>query len=383
MENRQYNRAELLYSITLFIWLLLSFLRTTCIGTLVGIKKYSKETLYVVLFLTVLDLILYHKKEMKSFLILLVCAGFALLAYKRVSLTLAVSLLLIYTAGRFPFQRLAKRLLIFYSTMVSLTILLMITGITEDILFYEDMGERVRHSLGFTYCSYASHYMLTLTMLYLVVRKTVRVWEIIPIVVVNFVIYCLTDTRADFVLCILLLLFAALAGVWGEYFKKEKWYIVPGGLLPLFLLVISYVSAWKADFNLGIWCKINEMLNGRLQLGQSAILQYGVHLWGEKIEWIGVAQAAGNPGLPYNYVDNIYLQTLLSMGVVFTIIMCLILGRMFVGSLRQKHTMRAVVIVVFLLHGLADPQLRSLCYDPFLLLAFSAECDCLYTKRKE
>lgn len=383
MENRQYDRAELLYSIILFIWLLLSFLRTSCIGALVGIKEHSKEILYVVLFLTVLDLMLCHKKEVKHYLVLLACVCLALLAYKRVSLTLAVSFLLIYTAGRFSFQKLAKRLLIFYSSMISLTILLMIIGVTEDILFYEDMGERVRHSLGFTYCSYASHYMLTLMMLYLVVRETVQIREFIPIVIVNYVIYYLTDTKADYILCILLLLLAVLAGGFGKYFRKEKWYIIPGGLIPILFLGISYISARKADFNLEIWRKINGVLNGRLQLGESAISQYGVHLWGKKIEWIGVAQAADDPGALYNYVDNIYLQTLLSMGIIFTIIMCLVLGRMFVGSLRQGYMMRAVVIFVFLLHGLVDPQLRSLCYDPFLLLAFSEESNCLYTKRKE
>ena len=361
-----------------------------------GIKEHSKEILYVVLFLTVLDLMLCHKKEVKHYLVLLACVCLALLAYKRVSLTLAVSFLLIYTAGRFSFQKLAKRLLIFYSSMISLTILLMIIGVTEDILFYEDMGERVRHSLGFTYCSYASHYMLTLMMLYLVVRETVQIREFIPIVIVNYVIYYLTDTKADYILCILLLLFAVLAGGFGKYFRKEKWYIIPGGLIPILFLGISYISARKADFNLEIWRKINGVLNGRLQLGESAISQYGVHLWGKKIEWIGVAQAADHggtelpdaqaaddPGALYNYVDNIYLQTLLSMGIIFTIIMCLVLGRMFVGSLRQGYMMRAVVIFVFLLHGLVDPQLRSLCYDPFLLLAFSEESNCLYTKRKE
>lgn len=365
--------TDLLCYTALFIWLSFSFLRTTCFYELLGLKAYSKVVLYTVLFFLALDFAFCQKRETEDCLVLFLCSLFALLAYKRVSLLLAVSILILFSARRLSFQKLSKRLLLFYSAFVSLVILCAAVGLIEDVLFYEDMGARVRHSLGFTYCSYSSHYVLTITMLYLVVRESIRIWETLPALGINVVVYYFTDTKTDLLLCILVLLLALLLGNRKGRCLVKMWQRLLVGSLPVLFLLGSYVIVRIARFDVAIWGRINEKINGRLLLGQNAIEKYGVHFLGKKIKWVGVGQLAKNQELVYNYVDNIYLQTLLAMGIVFTLLWCLLLGRSLAGSLYQGYRMRAVVVFVFLLHGLLDPQLRSLCYNPFLLLLFSTE----------
>lgn len=365
--------TDILCYTALFIWLSFAFLRTTCFYELWGLKAYSKMTLYAVLFFLALDFAFCQKRETEDCLILFLCSLFVLLAYKRVSLLLAVSILILFSARRLSFQKLSKRLLLFYSFLVSLVVLCAAVGLIEDILFYEDMGARVRHSLGFTYCSYSSHYILTITMLYLVVRESIRIWETLPALGVNAVAYYFTDTKTDLLLCILLLLMALLLGNRRGNCLTKMWQRLLVGSMPVFFLAGSYVMARIARFDAAIWCRLNELINGRLLLGQNAIEKYGVHFLGKKIKWVGVGQLVKKQDLVYNYVDNIYLQTLLAMGIVFTLLWCLLLGRSLAGSLYQGYRMRAVVVFVFLLHGLLDPQLRSLCYNPFLLLLFSSE----------
>lgn len=378
--TKQYlQHANLFYYAALYLWLSFDFLRTTCFYKLWGLKGYLEIVLYVVIFLTALDFACSQKKETEDCLIHIACSLFAILAYKRVSFLFAVSLLLLYPARRISFQNLAKGLLAFYSAMVCLTILGMTTGVIEDILFYENLGTRVRHSLGFTYCSYSSHYVLTITMLYLVVRKSIRLWESAPLLFLNYVVYLFTDTKTDLMLCVCLLFGALVFGNREKQYQAKKWHVVIAAVTPFVFLCVSRLAVLERFGNVEKWIRINLFLNGRLALGQKAVSQYGVHLFGKKIKWIGVGQFTNNPDLTYNYVDNIFLQTLLSMGIIFTFFMCLMLGRSLAGSLRQGYTMRAVVLFVFLVHGLLDPQLRSLCYNPFLLLLFSPECNCFGT----
>lgn len=48
-------------------------------------------------------------------------------------------------------------------------------------------------NLGFTYCGYSSHHILTITILYLVGRKSIRIWEALPALGVNAVAYYFYD----------------------------------------------------------------------------------------------------------------------------------------------------------------------------------------------
>ena len=361
-----------LYYSALFLWMTFSFIRTTCYYKLWGWKNYAEMMMALVLVLLALDFAFCQKKETEDCLWILLLYAIGILAYKRLSLQYAVSVMLLYPAKRISFQKLAKYILVFYTSMVGFTVLGAVFGWIEDVIFYE--GDRVRHSLGFTYCSYGNHYVLVSCMLYLVVRVSVKLWEVLPMLALNLMLYYFTDTKTDVLLCVLMLVLAVVFGNRGKRYRPRSWQIGIAGMIPLGFLVGSLiVVSDKLAFS-PAWLKLNEMINGRLQLGYSALQQYKISLFGQKIKWIGVGQSLNNPDKVYNYVDNIYLQTLLSVGILFTVLMCLMLGRTLAGSIRQSYTMRAVVILVFLIHGLVDPQLRALGYNPFLLLAFSPEC---------
>lgn len=370
--------TDLLYFSALFIWMTFSFVRSTGYYKLLGLKSFVEVMMFSVLVLLALDFAFCQKKETEDCLWILLLYAVGILAYERLSLQYAVSVMFLYPAKRIPFQRIAKRMLLFYTIMVGITVLGAVSGVIEDVIFYE--GDRVRHSLGFTYCSYINHYALVMCMLYLVVRVSIRLWEVIPMLACNLVLYYFTDTKTDVLLCVFMLVLAVTFGNAGNRYRPRIRHEAVAGVLPLCFLGGSLIAVSDRLAFSAVWQRLNELLNGRLLLSHAAVQQYGISLFGQKIKWIGVGQSLKNPDAVYNYVDNIYLQNLLSVGIVFTVLFCLLLGRTLAGSLRQGYTMRAVVLLVFLLHGLVDPQLRALGYNPFLLLGFSTECICFGQK---
>lgn len=65
-----------------------------------------------------------------------------------------------------------------------------------------------------------------------------------------------------------------------------------------------------------IYFQLNKLLSGRLALGQNAMSEYGISLFGKDIEWIGFNMEETLRGA-YNYVDCSYVKILLDHGILF------------------------------------------------------------------
>ena len=68
---------------------------------------------------------------------------------------------------------------------------------------------------------------------------------------------------------------------------------------------------------------VNDLLTGRLSLSYEGIQNYGIHLFGQAIEWVGgtVYYDTETDFSSYNYVDSSYIQLLWLQYDVF--ILCL------------------------------------------------------------
>jgi len=96
--------------------------------------------------------------------------------------------------------------------------------------------------------------------------------------------------------------------------------------------------------------------------------EYGATWFGQRIKWIGASVLKDNPDLAYNYVDNAYVQAFFSYGTVFAVLLCLGWGIVLYRTMRKGQYVMASVILVVLIHGLINPQMIELAYNPFFLL---------------
>ena len=117
----------------------------------------------------------------------------------------------------------------------------------------------------------------------------------------------------------------------------------------------------------GIGEKLNKILNERLDLANSAIDKYGINLFGREIEWIGGNNIYSEVKLPYNYVDSSFLQYILTFGIIYIVLVCLLYTYMGFKANKQKDVVLSFIFIVIIGHSMFDPQMMWLDYTPFLL----------------
>ena len=106
-----------------------------------------------------------------------------------------------------------------------------------------------------------------------------------------------------------------------------------------------------------------------MSLSYEGIQNYGIHLFGQAIEWVGgtVYYDTETDFSSYNYVDSSYIQILLSYGIIFLIV--LLIGYHLLGKriVERQEWYLGLVIVLSAVHSMFDPQLLWLQYDVFIL----------------
>ncbi len=251
-------------------------------------------------------------------------------------------------------------------------------GLIEDILWYE--GDRVRHSLGYDYCGFPAHIMLFVTMAWLCIRGKARCIDAAVLLVLNGILYYFTDSRSDLLLAVI-----GIAGafLWGRDFSEEsadktagrrfarifssfRIFVAKLGFLIAF--AVSVVVQYFYNSDNAFWYRINETLNGRLQLGHDAIREYGFSLFGKVIHWYGQGSLRLDDSLVYNYVDNSFVKELLTYGWVFAVL--LLIGFYFTGKklAEQKEWMLCWALLVTVAYSMINAQLCFLAFQPFILL---------------
>ncbi len=251
-------------------------------------------------------------------------------------------------------------------------------GLIEDILWYE--GDRVRHSLGYDYCGFPAHIMLFVTMAWLCIRGKARCIDAAVLLVLNGILYYFTDSRSDLLLAVI-----GIAGafLWGRDFSEEsadktairrfvrifssfRIFVAKFGFLIAF--AVSVVVQYFYNSDNAFWYRINETLNGRLQLGHDAIREYGFSLFGKVIHWYGQGSLRLDDSLVYNYVDNSFVKELLTYGWIFAVL--LLIGFYFTGKklAEQKEWMLCWALLVTVAYSMINAQLCFLAFQPFILL---------------
>ena len=119
---------------------------------------------------------------------------------------------------------------------------------------------------------------------------------------------------------------------------------------------------------------INKMVTGRLSLAQDALGKYGLHLGGNKLQWVGSSTLMF--GLTneneYFYVDNGFLQMALESGLLFTFLIIFL----YISSIKIACVMENMTIVVVLeILGILfvfEPYVIDFAFNPFVLYFFSS-----------
>ncbi|MDG2960979.1 hypothetical protein P7L91_09040 [Bisgaard Taxon 10/6] len=226
-----------------------------------------------------------------------------------------------------------------------------------------------RYLLGYRFPTFMPNYFFHLVLCWVVIRKSrIAFVELGLIVLINFILYKYTDTRAVYYLINLVCLGTVLL----KCFKVGYSTLILGKIFAfltrysfiLFASLAIYLH-YTYDPNLDWMVNLNTILSGRLELGKRGFDLYGMQFFGSKVEFITMLHAEN--AADFFYIDSAYVQLLLVFGIfIFSLIA---IGYISIGKkiVARNDKYFALALIFLFLHSVTDPQLISPEFNPFLL----------------
>lgn len=284
-------------------------------------------------------------------------------------------------ANDIPVKKIFRVTLILQVSMMVLIMLSASLNLIPDLLFERD-GQYIRHALGYIYPSVTMTYFYFIVLLYAAtIEHQMNGRELFVLLAFDFLLYELTDARMGFLITAAVLVILFLSGqnkitklfVQKNHFQKAVAALRTVGI-HLYDYLAVYLSVLLAVLYYGrftvIVNKIDMLLTGRIWLFANAVEKYGVHVLGNRIEWIGYG---GNTDLQsfegiYNFVDCSYGSLLLNYGVLlYAGIMVLLV--MTAKRIRKAKAYRLCFLYAsVLLYCFVEPRLIELQTNTFLFL---------------
>ncbi len=360
--RKKYNLSTAIFVVSYFVYLVCAIFsqtefETAYDATIINIFQMLAIFLVVVKFFA--DENLNVKNLILWILILLLSL---IVSYKTTNVTIVIPIAAYILCGSNVNDKIViKTSFIAITVMIFITVFSSVVGIIP-FNYTVQTGGRLRYALGFAYTTFLANYFFHAVLMWLFLkRRCPTLFESLVILLINFLIYYLTDTRAVFYETIVL-----VAVCW--IFKGVK-HLDRNKLR--FLFLIAFIGCAAIALYLQIfydpsvmWMKkLNSLLTSRLHFGHKAFVECGVSLFGQKITWVTFGQTG-----EYFYVDSSYMNLAVNYGVVLLGI--LIIGfTMLMNKYIKANKLYCCIALAFLaLHSITDPQLFSIICNPFLVL---------------
>lgn len=271
-----------------------------------------------------------------------------------------------FCARRIPFPKIANFTLRLSFVVVAVILFSGYLGIIDDVVVHK--SGRVREYLGFRYALYPPGILLNMTALYVYIRKDkLTVPAAIFWGALNWYIYYMTDSRISFLLAELLLVAGLLMRWLPKWVEKAQalWAVLASSFAVS--AVVSVLFTVIYDSRVPWMRRLNSSLEGRLNLGKRSLLQYGINLFGQKIQWVGNGlDIEGNiVEETYSYVDCLYVKILQRYGIVFTLVLLVLLTWAMFRLWKRKEYHILLISATVAVHCVLDDLSFALHYNTF------------------
>lgn len=367
----KYTRSSLLFLIAYAMWITITLLKYTYIKDLFparfpinDVLEYIKWPIYVLLALKFWDDGVYRFRNFVG-LAIVFFYGYIEYSVQDKTVQLFMFCIFVYSASGVDFDDILKVTLIIEVLIFAATIGLSCRGVIPNNIW--DEGGRHRYDLGFMYCTFGSHLMLFITMVYSCIRKKITFMETVVLAAVSFLLYFYNNTRIDLCIVISFLLFFYVWTHFSDKIRKNFAAKIIFQYSGVIIALISIVAQTFYNSDIVLYSQINGLLSNRLYFGEKAIQEYGFTMFGQHIQWIGQGSIKKNPMLVYNYVDCSFLKYMLNFGIVFLVL--LLIGLVYIGKKAIDNADKALCVSLLFLYvfAMVEAELCVLAFHPFLL----------------
>ncbi len=262
------------------------------------------------------------------------------------------------------------------SLIISVFILCVVTfcalnGVIYNEIYIDYIEGRERQYLGFVYMLFPVSIWSNITCLWIAKRKDVYTWmEIILLFIINQLLFEYTNSRLVY-LIVLMRIFSLM--MLKSKMKKIIYTKIVKNIM-IFSTLIACVFSFYVTMNYDptdvYQYLINFILEGRLELGQDAIHNYGWPVFGENIKWVG--NSLDENGIKaegvYNYVDCAYIHFMLEYGIVVSALLMLVLINLMIKLSKKNEIILMIIFSSLAIHGIIDDLILQLHYNTCWLL---------------
>ena len=334
---------------------------------------------YLGLGLVIFKLFFLDHQTTKRFIVNLLALGFLVLTWRTSSDFMLFSMgIFILGAREIEFNRIVY--LYFYIGIIILTFVMIsaLSGIIPNLIYRrEQVTGTIRQSFGIVYpTDFAAHVLyLVLAYCYLFFKRiTIKSYLFFCLLAYLLIYFC--DARLSalsLVILIPIIIIGKAAQNENKIAKKVANYYWCIPVLAAYTILLLTYFYNPSNYVLQ---KINNLLSGRLALGEKGISQYGFSLFGQHIDeysWggtTGMKMFMTNQS-KYFFIDSSFIRILIMYGIIAFFI---ILGIMTVISfrlIRQGTYVLATIFVIISISAIVEQRLLDISYDPFLIALYA------------
>lgn len=363
------ENGERLFLLAFFFYMVVASLQTTMFGVGGPLITAVKFLLAGCVLLKIIAFDRYTEKElcfaaclMVDAAAVVVCSGYKEAFYFSV---------ILLGAKNVPFVKIIKVYLLVNVAVLLSSFIASRLDIIEDLVYVREFfGER--NSFGTIYpTDFAAHIFFLLSAGYYVIRKKLQMYHIVLGAFICAIVYYYCKTRLDCTTMALLLL-----GLWiiqrkdngicddgnkksiFNYLRKNAPWLGVAGFATM------YVLSWLYMPNVSIFRFIDELLSGRLRIGNQGLQEYGFSLFGQPVLMNGNGGSVIEPA-DYFYIDSSYLFTYLCYGVVFLSLILFI--HYSCCKKYAKDRCYLLILSVIVINCMIAHHMIDLAYNPFYL----------------
>ena len=365
-------QGEVIYLIAFTLWLLGSCLQITFWVDYPVIRivcLYFLQSAFVFLLLYFL-LKPYSKKDIFGF-ILLCIAG--ILADKSVyGKELIYCVIFIWFSKDLDLKRVFTLYLFIQGSVLFITVL----GAKSGLILNKEFGnntDRIQYALGYTFATYSAHILAFLTIIWFLVKKDAGILSVLILFLLNLYVYSQNRGRTDLIVASWGLIGFLLEKL-NKRLKCEKYTIQKKlGNIYIYSTLLFILVTWCIRLSYYYYPKymegINTLFTGRPDLEIKAIIDYGFSIFGRIIRWVGIGSwEASNYILKYNYVDNSFLKTTLTYGLLYGAFLYSCLFSLLIRFRKRNDIYELIATSCLVLYSLFNAHLLALNIQCVVLL---------------
>lgn len=295
--------------------------------------------------------------------------------------TLLGCVMLVMASKGIDFDGIIRFSLLTMAGSFSFVIILCVMGFLPDMMF-KRQDIPIRHALGFNYPSTVMTCLFSMLVMFLWIRRLyISVAGFVFIELVNYLFFRLTDSRIGFLMIAALTLCVFL---WNRSVLRQIALKIAERYQTILKVVSDWFAVWMVImtgvmvllFPTSLGQLLDRLLTKRVYYIISGVQNYGIHLLGNRIDWIGFGGSYDTDSLlnTYNYVDNSYIWLLLNFGLlafVLVLVMTIYLNK---RVRRDYQNGEILLILCFLAYCFAEPMLINIYVNPFLFLTAPFLC---------